>query len=238
MINSLIPARGGSKGIPRKNIVDINGYPLIAYSIIACRKSHNIDRVIVSTEDDEIAEIALSFGAEVLSRPCEYALDTSGDVGFLRHFFDNYKDEEVALMRPTTPLRDIDFVDRSIQVYFENSKDIDSLRTINETSEIPYKVYKLENNLCTGFFKDFQGIKNYSNLPRQVFPTTYQANGHIDIIKKEIVLDNKTYGSKIYGMIGDKISDIDSPWDLEIARAQEKHSEYMKKLLMRRTYDK
>lgn len=239
MITAIIPARGGSKGIPHKNIVDISGYPLIAYTILACKKNPNISRVVVSTEDKEIATIALNFGAEILDRPYMYALDTSRDIEYLGHFFENYKVEEVALMRPTTPLRDLTFMSRSIHTYFENSKDIDSLRSINETSESPYKVYKLKNGLCTGFFEDFQGIKNYSNLPRQTFPLTYEANGHIDIIKREIVLNGSgdIYGSKIYGMVGNRIIDIDSLWDLKIARLQAKQCGYIKKILSREKND-
>ena len=90
MITAIIPARGGSKSIPKKNIVDIGGHPLIAYSIVACQLSQTIDRVIVSTDDLEISTIATSYGAEVpFRRPAELAQDGSTDVGFLKHFFGN-----------------------------------------------------------------------------------------------------------------------------------------------------
>ena len=228
MLTALIPARGGSKGIPRKNTVDVAGHPLIAYTIVACKRCRNIDKVVVSTEDEEIAEISKAYGAEVLQRPAELAQDGSDDIGYLGHFFENVGGDEVALMRPTTPLRSPEFIDETIELYFHNKKEITGLRSINATTEIPYKVYRIENNLCKGFFNDFNGITDYSNLPRQVFPQTYQANGHIDIVKKETVDRNSTYGNKIYGMIGDKIIDIDLLWDLEIARQQAKQCEYVK----------
>ena len=89
MITAIIPARGGSKSIPRKNIVDVGGHPLISYSIDVCKQAKNIDRIIVSTEDEEIAEISKSYGAEVpFIRPSELSQDNSTDVGFLKHFFD------------------------------------------------------------------------------------------------------------------------------------------------------
>lgn len=221
MITAIIPARGGSKSIPRKNIIDINGYPLISYSIAACKLCKNIDRVVVSTDDEEIAKISLHYGAEVpFIRPKEYAQDHSTDVDFLLHFFSMASVSEVALVRPTTPFRDTNFMDTVIEKYSNIKEGISGLRTVNEINENPYKVYQIENNICKGFFKDFEGNKNYSNLPRQTFPKAYSGNGHIDIVKKETVLQGNTFGDKIYAIICDKITDIDSYEDLEIAKLQ------------------
>ena len=104
-IPALIPARGGSKAVPRKNIKLINNHPLIAYSIIACKLSNKISDVFVSTDDREIAAIAIKYGAKVpFLRPRQYASDSSGDWEVINHFFENIEADHVAYMRPTTPL--------------------------------------------------------------------------------------------------------------------------------------
>ena len=221
MITAIIPARAGSKGIPKKNIVDIGGHPLIAYTIAACALSKNIDRIIVSTEDPEIARIAWYYGAEIpFQRPPALSTDTSTDVGFLEHFFENIDVSEAALMRPTTPFRDPQFIDETIEKFFEVKNKITGLRTINEINENPYKVYKIKNNICAGFFEEYNGIKEYSNLPRQAFPKAYQGNGHIDIVKKDTVLNGTTFGGIIYAKTCERVIDIDSPFDLKLARLE------------------
>jgi len=221
MITAIIPARGGSKSIPRKNIVDVGGHPLISYSIDACKQAKNIDRIIVSTEDEEIAEISKSYGAEVpFIRPSELSQDNSTDVGFLKHFFDNIEADEVALIRPTTPFREPEFMDMVIEKYFTIRDNISGLRTVEEINENPYKVYKLKNNICSGFFVDFKGEKEYTNLPRQTFPKAYIGNGHIDIVKKETVFTGTSFGDNIYAEVCEKMIDIDSPFDLKLARLE------------------
>lgn len=221
MITAVIPARGGSKGIPRKNIVDVGGYPLIAYSIAACKISKKIDRIVVSTEDEEVAQIAMKFGAEVpFMRPAELSQDSSSDIGFLTHFFNNILVEEAALIRPTTPFREPSFMDLTIDEYYSIKDKITGLRTFNEINDNPYKVCMIENNICRGFFEDFSGIKNYINLPRQTFPKAYTGNGHIDIVKKETVLNGTTFGDIIYAKICEKVIDIDSVFDLKLARLE------------------
>ncbi len=220
-ITALIPARGGSVGIPRKNIAIVNGHPLIAYSIIACKLTSQIGRIVVSTDDSEIAEISKLYGAEVpFMRPKEYATNTSRDIEFLKHFFDKDGAEEIALIRPTTPLRNPSIMNRAIDTYYENKSKISSLRSINRVKQTPYKMFRLEDNICRGFFNDFDGIKNYSNLPRQTFPCCYEGNGHIDIVKKTTVETGDSFGNNIYGFVVDKITDIDARFDLEILKLQ------------------
>ena len=220
-ITAIIPARGGSKGIPRKNIKLLGKHPLIAYSIIACKLSKNIDRIIVSTEDREIADIAEKYGAEVpFMRPNEYSKDDSTDDGFLNHFFENIDVSEVALIRPTTPLRDPKFMDDGIDLFFKERGDISSLRSVNKTDQSPYKLFQLKDGLCCGFFEHYYGVEKYSNLPRQTFPQTYQANGHIDIVKKETLKYGDAFGTKICAHIGNSIVDIDSVEDFEYAEYQ------------------
>ena len=220
-IHAIIPARGGSKGIPRKNIKLLGRYPLIAYSIAACQMSKKIDRIIVSTEDEEIASIARDYGAEIpFMRPAKYSTDIATDVDFLKHFFDNIDGDEVALVRPTTPLRSPRVIDEIVDFYFERKEGISGLRSLNELNESPYKLFQVVDGCCRGFFKDFNGIKEYSNLPRQTFPMAYEANGHLDIVKRETVGHGTTFGTEIAGHIGPSVVDIDSIEDFKYAEYQ------------------
>jgi len=237
-IDAIVPARAGSKGIPNKNIIDVAGHPLLAYSIVLCEECKNIRNIYVSTDCHHIADIAQSYGAQIIIRPKEFALDNSTDDQFLNHFFDKIPVQDVALMRPTTPLRIPEYVDLAIDEYYANYKELTSLRSVNETNESPYKVYKIEDNYCRGFFEDFNGIVDYSNLPRQVFPKTFQANGHIDIIKKSVIKSGSTYGDQIYAKVGKKIIDIDCQFDLDMLKLQiRSDNSRVSEILKRKKYE-
>lgn len=221
MINAIIPARGGSKGIPKKNLIDIGGHPLVAYSIKAAQLCQKIDRIIVSTDDEEIARVSLKYGAEIpFMRPAEYATDSSSDLGFLKHFFDNVEGNEVTLLRPTTPFRDPHFMDRVIEEYFEDPMmtEITGLRTAEEMGQPIYKMFEIDKNgYFQKIFPDFKGIIDYTNLPRQRFPRAYNPNGHIDIVKRNTVEMGSVFGDKIAACMSGKVVDIDDEYDLEIA---------------------
>ena len=127
-ILSIIPARGGSKGIKRKNVQPILGKPLVAYSIEASLKSKYITRTIVSSEDDEILEISKSFGAEVLRRPMELAQDVTKTAPVMidvveKLAIEGYQSDYVVLLQPTCPLRNAEFIDKAFDFYFENLKN-------------------------------------------------------------------------------------------------------------------
>lgn len=217
-INAIIPARGGSKGIPKKNISLLGNRPLMAYSIIASLLCERIDRVVVSTDDDEIANIAKVYGAEVpFMRPKEYATDSSSDFGFLKHFFDNISCDEVALIRPTSPFRNPNFMGEVIEMYFNNKDKMTGLRSAEVMNQPAYKQFKINGNYFEELFDNFNGIKNYSNLPRQEFPLTYSPNGHIDIVKRETIESGSVFGDKIHAVVCGKMVDIDDSDDLEIA---------------------
>ena len=216
-VPALIPARGGSKGVPRKNVKLIGGHPLIAYSIAACKMSNKISDVYVSTDDREIASIAIRYGAKVpFLRPLYYATDTSGDWEVIKHFFDNIDAEYVAYMRPTTPLRDPKNIDKYVDFFKENKENMTGMRSMHELAEPPYKMLKIENGYCTGFFEDFNGNKNYTNLPRQVFPKAYHPNGYIDIAKKNYVMNSKdAFGTKIMPVVTPHTNEIDTQSDIK-----------------------
>lgn len=217
-LTALIPARGGSKGVPEKNIKALKDHPLLSYSIAACKLSKNIDQIIVSTDDEKIAKIAEYYGAKVPGlRPKHLADDTSTDWDVVNHFFDNNNIEEVIYFRPTTPLREPSFIDKCIEIYFDNKNDASGFRSMHEIPEPPYKMFMIENGYCKGFFSDFNGIKDYTNLPRQTFPKAYQPNGYIDIVKRITVNTCKTaFGTKIFPFITPVVTEIDTIEEFEI----------------------
>ena len=221
-LTAIIPARGGSKGVPRKNTKLLHDHPLISYSIMACKMSVMIDKVVVSTEDDEIAQIAESYGAEILERPVEYAQDNSTDWQVIDHFFQSYSVDDVVYLRPTTPLRNPDNIDDCIEFYLKNRNRMSGLRSMHELPESPYKVFKLtKDGYCEGFFEDFNGIKDYSNLPRQNFPKAYQPNGYIDIAKRETVESGtSSFATTILPYISEFVTEVDTEYEFDLLTHQ------------------
>ena len=223
-MNALIPARGGSKGVYKKNIKNLLGFPLIAYSIAACRLSKTIDRIIVSTDDKEIAEVTKRFGAEVpFLRPSEFAGDRSPDTDVLQHYFSMIENSaDVAYVRPTTPLRDPEVIDESIREYFHNNiLRSTGIRSMHELPESPHKMFTLDSQgYCCGFFEDFNGIKNYTNLPRQIFPKAYQPNGYLDIVKKVTLMDGDEFGDMILPIVTDFVIEVDEQYQFDLLETQ------------------
>lgn len=225
-MHAIIPARLGSKRVKKKNLALVGNHPLLAYSIVACKLSKKIDRVIVSTESEEIADIALKYGAEIpFLRDIEDAQDNSTDFGFLRQFFDYISCEHVALVRPTSPLRDPAYMDYVIEKFengIKNIRGLTGLRTMCEASHSPYKLFKINKNnssVCTGFFEHFEGITDYTSLPNQVFPKAYLPNGYIDIVYRSTIQKKEIFGENIYGQLSDQIIDIDNEIDLDIVKS-------------------
>ncbi|MFC1674279.1 cytidylyltransferase domain-containing protein [Candidatus Omnitrophota bacterium] len=226
-IYSVIPARGGSKGMPEKNIKSLRGYPLIAYSIIASKLSSRIDRTIVSTDSQKIADVALSYGAEVpFLRPAEIAQDHSSDLEFIRHAINWFKEKEGAVagllvqLRPTTPLRIPSEIERAI-AYIKVRQDASSLRSAHELSEPPQKMFQIdEKSFFKGFFPN-DSRPEYYNLPRQSFSKAHHPNGYVDIIKTNFVLQNNSlHGSKILGFITSFATEVDRPEDFSYLEYQ------------------
>ena len=146
-ILAIIPARSGSKSVPHKNIRLINGKPMLAYSIEHAKKSKYINRIILSTDSENYAEIGKEYGAEVpFLRPDEYATDTALDIDVFYHCLDFLKKEEgyipdiVVQLRPTYPIRNVDDIDAMIELLLENP-EADSVRSIAPAKEIAYKMH-------------------------------------------------------------------------------------------------
>lgn len=223
-IIAIIPARGGSKSIPKKNIVDLGGYHLIAYSVVVAKLSKYISRVIVSTDNEEIAEIAKHYGAEVpFLRPAEFAIDTAGDLGVVKHAIkwlkenENYEPEYLVYLKPPTPLRDPILIDKSIEEMLWH-KEATCLRSGHEIRESPYKLFGKEGDFFIGLFPN-DPRPEYYNLPRQSFPPVYQPDGYVDIWKTKIIMDTgMLHGSKILAFIAPDVGELDSPKDLEFIR--------------------
>ena len=220
---ALIPARGGSKGVPRKNIKKLNGTPLICYSIDLFRDLNSITNVVVSTEDDEISKISKARGASILDRPKSLATDKAVDREVLEHFFSAYECDEVAYIRPTTPMRESAKIQEAIDLYRKNKSNLTSLRSMHKFSESPYKMFKVnDQGYCEGFFKDYNGIPDYTNLPRQSFPVAYQPNGYIDIIKRSTICNGSSYGKKIFPYITNPVIEIDTQFEFDLLELQTK----------------
>ena len=220
---AIIPARGGSKGIPGKNIKDFAGYPLIAYSIIAGLRASLVTRVIVSTDDESIADVARRWGADVpFMRPEEFAQDETLDLPVARHCLDwlaeheNYHPEMVVWLRPTSPIRPHTCVDDAIRLLLENL-NADSVRGVVPSGQNPFKMWTIDPG--TGEMvplMKMEGIAEPFNAPRQALPETYWQTGHIDAIWTTTIVEKKSMtGTAILPlMIEPRFTvDIDAPSD-------------------------
>ncbi len=217
-ILAIIPARGGSKGIPRKNIRNFAGYPLIAYSIAAGLKSELVTRVIVSTDDDEIAEVARENGAETpFMRPSLFAEDNTTDLPVFVHALkwlaenEDYHPDVVVQLRPTSPIRPLDCVDDAIRILLDNP-EADSVRGVVPAGQNPHKMWRLPNgeNAAMQNLLDVDGIAEPYNAPRQNLPPVYWQTGHIDAIRPRAILEQKSMtGEKIFPLIIDPNYTVD-----------------------------
>ena len=212
---AIIPARGGSKGVPKKNIRKINDFPLIAYSIVLGNLLKNVDECIVSTDSKEIAEVSEAYGASVpFLRPSKFALDGSKDIEFFEHAINWYGNNKGYIpeywiqLRPTTPLREPSIVDQAIKKIIANP-DATSLVSIHEFAETPGKMFGMQNGYLHGLCP-LDPRPEYFTLPRQEFPPTYFGNGYVDIVKSSTILNSKScYGTKMLGFETPDTGEID-----------------------------
>lgn len=220
-IIALIPARSGSKGVPNKNIMLFNDMPLIAYSIAAAKKSKLIHRVIVSTDSQEYAEIAIKYGAEVpFIRPKKISNDTSTDLHFFNHALDWLKNNEsfvpkfIAHLRPTTPIRDPKIIDKALTTFIDS--DFSALRSCHAMSESAYKTFEIEDRKLKSIGSQTFDIESSNNI-RQSFPKTYDANGYIDIVRSDMIVNHGLiHGNNVNAFITNTSYEIDSLVDIEI----------------------
>lgn len=229
---ALIPARSGSKGVPDKNIRLLGEHPLIAWSIMAAKKSKLIDRIIVSTDSSFYADIAKKYGAEVpFLRPVEISSDISTDYDFIHHAIEwlsihHEKPKWIAHIRPTTPFRNPSEIDRAISL-FKGNQIASSLRSAHEMSESAYKTFEINTN---GFYKmvgnTYQNL-DFANNARQLFSSTYQANGYIDVLSVEYILSKAAiHGDKVMPFITNHSYEVDTEDDFGLLEYQLKKDPY------------
>ena len=224
-ILALIPARGGSKGIPRKNIRSFAGYPLIAWSIAAGLQANSVSRVIVSTDDEEIAAVARECGAETpFLRPSELAQDRTTDFPVFEHALkwleeiEGYKPEIVVQLRPTSPIRPKDMVDQAVGILVQRP-EADSVRGVVPAAQNPHKMWRFNGyDMPMNPLLDVAGIAEPYNAPRQVLPPVYWQTGHIDAIRATTISRKHSMtGDVVYPLVIDPryTVDIDTPADWE-----------------------
>lgn len=220
-ILAIIPARSGSKSIKHKNIQSIYGTPLMGYSIKFACESNLITRVILSTDSEEYARLGRSFGAETpFIRPIELAQDLSTDLEVFEHALawldkhEKYQPDLVVHLRPTTPYRKQEDLEKMITLINKNLK-ADCVRSVIKNSETPYKMWFLnEDGYITPVLKDKKYPEAY-NMPRQILPPTYLHNGCIDIIRTSTIVNKKSMtGDHILAYEMSEHIDIDYPEQL------------------------
>ncbi len=216
---ALIPARAGSKGVPNKNIRLLGGHPLLAWSIAACLKSSKIDRVIVSTDSAEYAELAKKLGAEApFLRPASISGDRSTDYEFIVHALDWLATEQgepdfLVHIRATTPLRDPKLIDDAVRAFMV-APNATALRSVHEMSESAYKTFEI----ATGGQLKRLGADNTeldsANNVRQQFPSTYQANGYVDVLSTAFIRKAKLiHGEHVIPFVTATVAEVDTEDD-------------------------
>lgn len=213
---AVIPARGGSKGIPRKNIIDVAGKPLIAYTIETALASRYLDRVIVSTDDVEIAEVSKQYGAEVpFLRPAHLATDEAKTIDTIMDTLEriNGTYDYVVLLQPTQPLRTTQQIDDAIQQVVE--KDQSSLVSVEEVTEHPilYRTMTKEGELLPLLHQN-------STVRRQDFEPYYKVNGLIYINKISDLTSDTSLNDNVYAFLTHPVIDIDTREDLKKLKEQ------------------
>ena len=171
----VIPARGGSKGVPRKNVRTICGKPLIAWSIEAAQQCSYLDEFVVSTEDEEIASIARECGAKVLKRPSALASDEATTISVLQHVLDEIPSESLMVLQPTSPIRSTGLLNRCVEAYRQSGGD----------------------NLATGFDCKFCEFGSYDNMRRQDMKPFFYDDGNVYLIRHELVRAGRWSGDSI-----------------------------------------
>jgi N-acylneuraminate cytidylyltransferase len=220
---AIIPARSGSKSLPKKNILPLNGKPMLCYSVEYGLNSNIVSKVIVSTDSEEFADIARNCGAEVpFIRPFELAQDNTRDYPVMRHAFDYFESigeiyDIYILLRPTSPLRPEGLIEKSIDIINKNPTAT-SVRTVAKIKEHPYRAWSINNNdgSMTGFVST---IKEPYNIPRQELPEVLFQTGDLESIRRETFLKGSVSGDKVFPLIIDYIDmvDIDELNDLSNA---------------------
>jgi N-acylneuraminate cytidylyltransferase/CMP-N,N'-diacetyllegionaminic acid synthase len=223
-ILAIIPARGGSKGLPGKNTKELAGKPLIAWTIEAAKKSKYIDRVLVSADYEDIINISKRFGADVpFTRPEILATDIAKSIDVIIHALDWIKENEkkeygyLVFLQPTSPLRNFYHIDEAVEKFFSNNNTI-SLVSVSKVKKNPYLMrVKNKNSFLDNYLSE-----NTTLIRRQDMPDVFVLNGAIYIIACKDLLHYKSFNTPAtaYYLMKDQYSiDIDDEYDFVIAQA-------------------
>ncbi|WP_456277639.1 acylneuraminate cytidylyltransferase family protein [Bacillus sp. AK128] len=215
-ILAIVPARGGSKGILRKNLSIISDKPLLAWTIEEAKKSKYIDRLILSSEDSEIIQVAAKYGCEVpFTRPTELARDDTPGVSPILHAIMELPSYDyVMMLQPTSPLRTVEDIDGCIE-YFIN-KEGESCVSVVEAHKPPHWIYKVTSDNRLRPILEGETVNR-----RQDAPKTYELNGAVYIASKEFLLEYETFltdDTIAYEMPRERSYDIDTEMDLKIVK--------------------
>lgn len=234
LIDCLIPARAGSKGVPNKNIRDLAGHPLLTYSIAAAKMSKYKMRVYVTTDSENISLIAKKYGADApYIRPASISGDDAIDLGFFLFHLSYLEKNKLPVpdfivhLRPTTPVRDPEIIDAAIDAFIVD-KNATALRSAHKSAQTPYKMFKKKGGYMQPFLSS-DLAREFYNLPRQVFEQSYTPNGYVDIVKPSIFSKGEIlHGENILLFETDEVSDIDSLSDLYQANTSLEGKRYEK----------
>ena len=226
-ILAIIPARGGSKGVPKKNIKQLAGKPLIYYTVREAKKSHYISRIIISTDCSETIEIAKQYGVEVpFIRPKELSGDNVLDFPVCEHAIKSLRKQEgfvpdiIVWLRPTSPLREAKHIDEAIEILMSNPTG-DSVRSLCIAPKHPLKMWKVVSDRLTPFVPtEVTGIKEPYNYPRQELPPAYVQNGAIDVVWAKTIIEKRSISGDVilpYIMEAVYSINIDSQLDFSFA---------------------
>jgi CMP-N,N'-diacetyllegionaminic acid synthase len=225
-IIALIPARGGSKGIPGKNIKFLAGKPLIAYTIEVAKKCRYLDKIFVSTDDEEIAKISRKYGAEIIKRPNILAGDKSKFIDAIFYHLEKFKKENfipevLVVLQPTSPLRTTNDIKEAIELFLNN--ECESVVSVSEPEHSLQWSFQKKGK----YLKPIFGWKYFKGINRQDVEKTYLPNGAIFISRPKFLYLNKSFYSKKtlpYFMPKDRSVDIDNMTDFLIAESAIKNN--------------
>ncbi len=221
----LILARGGSKSIPRKNIKLLGGKPLIAHTIEKAKRAATIDRIILSTDDEEIAAVGRKYGAETpFMRPKDLAEDATQDLPVFIHALswlkkhEGWQPDAIVHLRPTHPFRKTEHIDEGVRLLMENPK-ADSVWTVGKPPVTPYKMFSVSSDGFLAPVLTIPGEKEAFNWPRQKLPVAWNHYGQVDVARYETIMEKKSMcGEHIVPIfLEGEVVDIDSPLDWEFA---------------------
>jgi CMP-N-acetylneuraminic acid synthetase len=223
---ALVPARGGSKGIPRKNLRLLGGEPLVTHTIRHALDAGTVTRTVVSTDDAEIAEVARAAGAEVpFVRPAELAADDSTDLGVFRHALhrleehEGYRPELVVHLRPTNPVRRVERIDEAVRALAADP-EADSLRSVSWPAQTPYKMWRIAGGYLEPLLQ-VDGLPEAHSLPRQALPEVWWQNGYVDVIRpRTILVDASMTGRRVLPFVIDEPF-VEIDYEDALARAEE-----------------